>query len=249
MISENGEAGERKLRPEDFHPFSIYLAEHIQTVYAVNMLLFSRDIFGRAEVIKQFETVAAMHKSGEARDIEAAKTKLEGVLMNSLVDIVRVGICFENYFKVKLMLADVLIHAIDQNKDKALSKKQRGGPVYVTEVVQGRPATDEPGAAKMLAQLEGVLKKQTINYSTILEVQGYVDLLGVPADTIKFLRTQNEARNELHMVAGQGFYFSDEILGQYEKLMRMVVGDMARLHNSLLDKITPDSRSKVPVLC
>ena len=248
MENDEIKGSEKSVRAFDYPPLSMYLSEVVRDVYAINMLVFSSNIFMRSEIIKNFNKVAAMHASGEAKDSATMQSNLEHVLLDALVDSVRVGICFENYFKVKLMLADVFIHAIDQNRDKQLAKDQRGKPIYVREIISQKPPVDEQDYKTSMVRLEYLFKKQTINYTTILEVKDYVDLLQLPADTIDFLKEQNGYRNDLHMVTSQRFMLSDDIVKQYGELLRIVGGDMARLQNSLLDKITPDSRSRLPIL-
>jgi hypothetical protein len=230
-----------KARPSDFHPFECYLEEGRRKLFASNLLTFGcSSVFRRASVIRKLDVVVAMHSSGEAKNVEAVKAKLDDVLFDSLVDNIRISVCFENYFKAKLLLNDIVIHSIDQNKNKILAKEQRARPIDVKEIISQRTVAEVP-------ILNDLLKDQTINYSTILDMPGYVRLLNMPPDTLEFLRHKNVQRNKLHLHVGELFKFSDNICQQYQELVTIVERDIALLQSTLVGELDPGSPSKLPV--
>ncbi len=229
-----------RARPSDFPVFECYLEEGRRKLFACNLITFGSSIFKRAAVIRKLDLIVAMHRSGEAKNVEVVKVKLDDVLLDSLVDNIRISVCFENYFKAKLLLNDVLVHSIDHNKDKALSKEQRARPIAVSEIISQR-------TVKEMAILNDLLKEQTINYSTILEVPEYVKLLNMPSATLEFLQQQNSHRNKLHLHIGETFLLSDNIVQQYQELVTIVDRDMALLQNSLIDLLDSGSPSRLPV--
>jgi len=229
-----------KVRPSDFHVFECYLEEGRKKIFACNLLTFAYGIFNRAEVIKKLDLIASMHESGEARDQKKAIEHFGEALLDSLIDSIRIGVCFENYFKARLLLNDILIHSVDHNKNRLLAKEQRGRPVEVKEIISQRTAAEVP-------ILRELLKDQTINYSTILDVTEYTKLLTIPSDTLKFLQDKNIQRNKLHLHIGETFILGDFIISQYKALRTMVNRDLAILQNELLDKTDPGSPSRIKV--
>lgn len=229
-----------KVRPSDFHVFESYLEEGRRKVFACNLLTFAYGIFNRAEVIKKLDLIASMHQSGEAKDPKKAIEKFSEAMLDSLMDSIRIGVCFENYFKARLLLSDILIHSIDHNKNRTLARAQRARPIEVSEVISQRTTAEIP----ILIEL---LKEQTINYSTILDIPEYTKLLSVPTDTLKFLQEKNIQRNKLHLHLGEAFLLSDFIIAQYKALRTMINRDLAILQNELLDKTDPGSPSRIRV--
>jgi hypothetical protein len=181
-----------------------------------------------------------MHASGEAKDRQKVMTNLADVLLDSLIDNIRIGVCFENYFKARLLLNDFFIHSIDHNKDKPLAREQRARPIEVKEILSKRTVAEVP-------ILNNSLKDQTINYSTIIDVPAYSKLLNILPDTLKFLQEKNIQRNKLHLHIGEAFFFSDNIIKQYKELTAIVNRDLAILQNTLLDKLDPGSPTRIPV--
>jgi hypothetical protein len=181
-----------------------------------------------------------MHQSGEAKSVEAVKAKLDDVLLDSLVDNIRISVCFENYFKAKLLLNDIVIHSIDHGRDKKLAKEQRARPIEVKEIISKRTVAE-------MSILNNLLKDLTISYSTIPDVPGYVKLLNMPSDTLEFLGQKNVQRNKLHLHIGEVFMFGDKIIQQYQELMTIVDRDIALLQNMLIDELDPGSPSRLLV--
>jgi hypothetical protein len=229
-----------KARPSEYHPFECYLEDGRRKLFACNLLTFGSSVFKRATVVKKLDLVIAMHQSGEAKNANAVKARLEDVLLDSLVDNIRISVCFENYFKAKLLLNDIVIHSIDHVKDKILAKGQRARPIEVKEIISKRTVAEVP-------ILNNLLRDQTINYSTILDMPGYVKLLNMPPDTLEFLRQKNMQRNKLHLHISEVFMFGDKIIQQYQELITIVDRDIALLQNTLIDELDPGSPSRLPV--
>jgi hypothetical protein len=229
-----------KVKPSDFPAFEWYLEEGRRKIFASNLLTFGVSVFKRATVIKKLDLLTAMHQSGEAKDQKIFKAKLEDVLLDSLIDNIRITICFENYFKAKLLLNDILIHCIDNQKNRSLSAEQKKRPIEVKEIIAKR-TVDE------MSVLNDLLKNKTINYYTILKTPEYIRLLNVPPETIDFLREKNLQRNTLHLHFGEVFLIGDTIIQQYHELVTIVDRDISLLQNTLINELDPQSPSKLPV--
>lgn len=229
-----------KVRPTDFDVFECYLEEGRRAVWACNLLTFAWQVFKRAEVIKKLDLIIAIQQSGEAKDQQKAMAKLSDVLLDSLMDNIRISVCFENYFKAKLLLSDLVIHSVSKDKNKVLAGEQFGRPIEVKEIISTRTAQD-------LLVLKDLLRVQTINYSTILDLRAYNKLLSIPDDILQFLQQKNVRRNELHLHINERFDISDHILKQYKELVSIVDVDLAMLQNTLLDKYDSGSPSRLPI--
>jgi hypothetical protein len=124
-----------KVRPSDFDLVECYLEQGRRAIFAANMLTFAYGIFNRAAVIKKLDIIAEMHRTGESQDQLKFTGKLKDVLLDSLMDNIRNSVSFENYFKARLLLNDLVIHSIKPAKNMVHSKIQWERPVEIKELI------------------------------------------------------------------------------------------------------------------
>jgi Trp repressor protein len=113
-------------------------------------------------------------------------------LDSHVVDAIRIAICFENFFKVKLLLDGYIIHIIDRKVDKSLASKQYKFPIKVSEI-SGNIST--------------VLTAKTIGW-TVLTEDGYKQQLSMAPKLFDCLDRIVGTRNNLHYLIADNDMFS-----------------------------------------
>jgi hypothetical protein len=154
------------------------------------------------------------------------------------MDNIRISICFENYFKAKLLLNGLVIHNIDKNGNQALCKKQVDTPVEVREIIPSMSPKD-------LDILKKSLKETSLNYNILLSKESYFKFFNVGNQNLDFLKILNRKRNRLHLFTSEHMSLSSKTLDKYHEINKLVDLDLALLQNTLLNELDPESKSKI----
>jgi len=221
--------------------YECYLEETRRNFIAANLLTFGYQLFKTANIIKELDKVIEFYNENDHETIlKTFPSKFPALLFESLIDVIKISICFENYFKAKLLLNEFIIHDIDRNSNPNFFKKQRKVPIDIKEIISYR-------TAKELPTLRKVLKETTINYSIFLENKNYLRYLSMEQKSIDFLAEINKSRNRLHLYISPLTSLSKNILTSYEDLNTIVDKDIAFLQRVLVEKLDPESKTKLPL--
>jgi hypothetical protein len=227
-----------RTRPTDFDIFECYIEITRSKLIAANLLTFGARHFKTSSIISRLIEIENYYKSAD-KSISEFGQKFNDVLFNSSLDDIRIGICFENYFKAKLLLNGFIIHKINHNKNKILANQQKQRPIEVNEIVA---KLTYPNNFDLLKQ---VLTESTLDFSILLSQQEYFKYFNIDDDIIKFLDKLRKKRNRLHLLISERFDISLNYIDNYKKLNNIVDADIAFLQNTIINELDPNSRSKL----
>ncbi|MBS1599982.1 MAG: hypothetical protein JST75_17275 [Bacteroidetes bacterium] len=227
-----------RTRPGDFDFFECYLEMTRTKLIAANLLTFGARHFKSSSIIARLGEIENYYKCKD-KSIYGFGQKFNDVLFNSSIDDIRISICYENYFKAKLLLNGFIIHKINHNKLKILSNEQKLRPIDVKEIVA---QLTYPHNFDVLKQ---VLTESTLDYSTLLSQQAYFRHFYIDDDVIKFLDKLRKKRNRLHLLISERFEISFKRIEDYKKLNNIVDFDIAFLQNTMINELDPNSKSKL----
>ncbi len=227
-----------RTRPGDFDLFECYLEINRSKLIAVNLMTFGARHFKTSTIILKLLEIENYYKS-EEKTISEFVQKFSEVLFDSSIDDIRIGICFENYFKAKLLLNGFLVHKINPDKLKPLANEQKIRPIEVKEIIT---QLNYPDNFNLLKQ---VLKETTLDYSTFLSKKEYLKYFNIDNDIITFLDKLRIKRNKLHLLIYERFDISLNLIEKYKRLNNIVDADIAFLQNTIINELDPNSRSKL----
>jgi hypothetical protein len=172
--------------------------------------------------------------------------KLHDFSNESLLDVVKAGICFENFLKGQLMKKGYLIHEIKTPNESspnyvklsALKKKQKKEPITIDEykIVDNFEFDRE----LKLNTLKG-LSEKTINYSLLINNKKYQKILNTDPHILSILERFRFERNTLHML--QSSSWGAEIIYDWERLIKFVNDNIVVEHDKLIINLNyPHSR-------
>jgi hypothetical protein len=226
-------------KPTDFNILESYIEPIRRKFIACSLLTFAFKQFSDATIINELEKIINFYRNNEQDYIlKNFPVTFKNVLFDSLIDSIKIGICFENYFKAKLLLNGFIIHKIKVNNKLLNAQKER--PVSVNEIT-------ELTSAEAIPILANNLQQTTINYSWLLEKSDYYRHFDVDSALIDFLKQLNNKRNELHLMLGERVTLSRAIVSNYRMLNSKVKVDVPILQNTLLTEVAPQSKTKLPV--
>ena len=138
-----------------------------------------------------------------------------------LADMMRIAICFEMFFKAKLLLYGFLIHHIDENTDQPLAVRQLQFPIKISEVN---------------GEVFNTLSVKTFDWE-ILEAEAYRRQLDMPSRLLKSLESIVELRrNFQRFKSGQKAY--NRVPLHDLLYIRMCYRELVvKLHNDLLAQL------------
>lgn len=224
---------------------SIYRNHDNAQTCAINMIDFGVKQFQSTFKYQNFNNLKELCEKGR---FDPADTKLiQDFIFNELTDNIKLGICFENLLKAILLSNLYLVHNIDHNKFKELSKRQKKEPIFVDELLKISPYfsnhnidTDDESVKE---QIKG-LKEQTINYSILIGSERYLNHFNVPPKLISILRAENEKRNKLHMYNHASFEFNKKTFEDFEFVNNFLKKNIPNWQKELFKnlKISPENR-------
>lgn len=225
-------------KPSDFDIFECYIEDQRQKFIAASLITFGYQLFKTSTIIKRLDDVKEFY-SRPNKNVTEFPAKFSEVLFDSVLDDIRICICFENYFKAKILLNGFLIHNVDKNRDASLYKKQSNEPVEVSEVIENKTVNE-------LRVLKKKTKETTLNFNLLLTKKKYYKFFNVELEDIEFIKSLNSKRNRLHLLTSQRMSLSSRIVERYRSLNKLVDVDLVFLQNTLLDELDPKSKSKIP---
>ncbi|MFN8306991.1 MAG: hypothetical protein U0T79_09470 [Ferruginibacter sp.] len=227
------------VKPSDFDILECYVEIGRRKFIAASLVTFGYRFFKAASIIQKLDDIIKFYDESNNHLNEFPKA-FSNVLFDSLMDTIRISICFENYFKAKLLSNGFIIHNVDKNKNQILFKRQKNQPIDVKEITNDNSLNG-------VTILKNVLNETTLNYSVLLNEENYYKYFGIHKDLINFLSELNQKRNRLHLFTSEKTSLSRGILSNYKELTKIVDLDMAMLQSTLLNELDPESRSKLPI--
>lgn len=190
-----------------------YVSDTTNLYVAWSMLCYSSNLFWGCETIKELDQARSLSDRCFEQHEPAAFSELVEMFQgmeSPVLDAVRIVICFENYFKAKLLLESYVIHQMDLNvcrehypqfvMGKARQRLlQKTTPISIDEVK--RAEKHEGYSVEPLR----TLTKRTIGMGILLEKPRYRAVYSrdrAPDDRKLFsvLQKLNETRNTLHFL-------------------------------------------------
>lgn len=151
----------------------------------------------------------------------------------SLMDSIKIIICFENYMKAVLIRKGYLVHEI-KLKDYGRKFKPLGNinrtPIKFTDYKKIERFYYDAGAECYV--LRG-LKSSTISFNTLLNNSDYQDIIKLPLNIVRLLNSFNQYRNSLHLKSGDSSVYSKSYFAEIKGLIRFVNKKMIAPYNDI----------------
>ena len=189
-----------------------YIIEDTKNYVAWSMLRYASKIFWGCETIKELDRAKYLSDRVFIENETSAFSELIDLFQHiesSVLDAVRIVICFENYFKAVLLLKNYVIHRMEVDicrKDfpqfvtgKAQRQLlQKSTPILISDVKQAE------NHVRVSVEPLRTLNNQTIDIGTLLREPKYRSVYskGKESDDRLFplLQSLNKTRNSLHFL-------------------------------------------------
>jgi hypothetical protein len=181
-------------------------------------------IFNGTSIIQHLDRISFLH--GKPLDGEGLRLAEElHIILRSLdsrvLDAVHMSICFENFFKMKLLLDGYVIHYVDKNKSKTLASKQLKYPIERSEFGDDI--------------YKFINMKQTIGWK-LLVLGGYKEKLCMPPELFDSLEAVVKRRNNLHYLIADNKWLSGTRLDHLFCIRDCYREYVVKLQNELLSE-------------
>lgn len=164
----------------------------IRGKYARSLFIFGYGEFKRSASLKNIDLLEDLVRRLDNDESPAEIKELEKFHFCYLSDCIKICLCFENYFKYKLLTNGYSIHVVDSNtryKDLDLNK-----PVKIKELLRLNKF-DENDIQERIPKM----KKITYALSVMLDNNNdFNKVTKMPSEFLPFLSDINEIRNKLH---------------------------------------------------
>ena len=189
-----------------------YVTDTTNLFVAWSMLCSSSKLFWGCGIIKDLDRAKSLSDQAFGDKPESLPELIE-LLQNvesPVLDAVRIVICFENYFKAKMLLNGYVIHQMDLNICRKYYPQfvtgnarkillQKASPILINDVKQAEKPDD--ANVKPLR----TLTKQTIGINTLLGQPKYRALYSGDQESedqklFSILESLNDTRNTLHFL-------------------------------------------------
>jgi hypothetical protein len=120
-----------KVRFGNIKVYETYIDEVRRKAFTASLLTFSYSMFQSALIIRRFDEINTYYNNVNHNKTDFPKI-FPDVLVEALIDYIRISTSFENYFKAKLLLNGFIVNNI---KDKSLYKVQKDRPIRIDELI------------------------------------------------------------------------------------------------------------------
>lgn len=190
-----------------------YVVDTTNLYVAWSMLFYASKLFWNCDSIKNLDDLKSLHEHiSDEKELAFPKlTKLYQNFESPVLDAIRIMICFENYFKAKLLLNGYVIHQMDRNYclkhyPQFLTGKSRKKllqdttPILLKDIKDAEKHQDF-GSIKPLR----TLTKHTIKTNTLLKMSKYRIIYSTgnskkDQNLFSVLGRLNNSRNNLHFL-------------------------------------------------
>lgn len=203
-----------------------------------------------------FESTYVFRNSGKLKSItegiaENKEINIEEVTeftKNSLIDDIKICLCFENYFKALLLMQNFIVHNLVSKKLNGLGSDQRHKPMEVGSLNNlwiERSEITEQGVEFKSHTIEGIIET-TISLSTILNSEEYCKHLGVSEVILRILNLKNKSRNKLHLHVSHSTEFTLDTYEEFLALAHQVSNIFDPVLTKLQDQLGLDNEARNP---
>lgn len=231
------------------NPQIIYMDKRNAMGLAMNLLTFG---YRQFVLTKRFEKLPLLKKLCEEFKPNQPPdfSNIHDLAFNSLLDSIKITLCFENFIKGLLISNGYMIHKLDRNAFKELSKEQFSKPISVRQVLDVRDweminSINLP-EDWMKRQIKGI-SKQTIGMKELLSSE-YLTLLKIPKSIIDLCNPYFQYRNKLHLYSGESISLSKSDYSDFVKIINFINTDLVRIQNLMVDQLKMDNKYKLPLI-
>lgn len=176
--------------------------------------------------------------------------QLSDLAFDSLLDSIKITICFENFMKALLLSNGFVIHRLDKNVFKDLGKEQSFKPVSVEQVRNVKDWEINNGINLpeewMRRQIKGI-GKHTIGMKELLS-QGYLTPLGIDDKIMKLCNPYFQYRNNLHLYSGESISLTKTDYKDFTQIIDFINRDLVRIQNMIVDQLKKGAQYKLPMI-
>jgi hypothetical protein len=185
------------LNPDHMMEGACYTDDVTRKGVVLGILFQCYQIFrGTTQIQKLDELVALYGKPEKRGELSRLLFSFDPIIL----DATRIAICFESFFKAKLLFDGYIIHNIDKNINRTMANRQSRRPIKVSEVS---------------GNIFEILCITTIGWRTLTK-KTYVKKLCVQPRLISSLKSSVDMRNNLHyLIAGSVTSYTSETLENF----------------------------------
>ena len=232
--------------PFDLNHQTIYYNPINSLGLAMNLFSFGYLQLSKISLISNYSELVYLIESSNKKETPnfeiASKFAIE-----SLIDSIRITICFENFMKGILLLNGYTIHRLKRKEFKLLSDKQSEQPVQISEILKGRnweinpeiKANDE----NIKFQIKGILKT-TIGMKE-LKMPLYQSTLKIDKKIMEICKPYFEYRNNVHLHVSGDLTFTNSTSQDIKSLVKYINDHLVKYHNSIIDQIEKGEEYKL----
>jgi len=204
------------------NPQSIYHCAEFQITCSLNLLEFGKHQFNDSFIIKNLDALEVLCAT-TSQNNPPKQEQLKGFVFNSLIDSIKISMCFENFAKSMLLVQGYLVHDINKDVYPKLAKKQKDEPVYIEDLPDEWIISDNIKTQdESLKRVKKGLLHKTINYSTTLNQEAYIKTCKYKDEHLDLLKRINSYRNQLHLSSSLNFILRDTTYSEYLQLHKFV---------------------------
>jgi hypothetical protein len=170
-------------------PSILYRHRYQRYTTALNMVVYGKILFSGAYIVKEIDKVSSFRFASTNSDNRLRIQ--EAVMINQLLDSIRICTCFENYMKAVLLQRGYLINQIKQSKYPSLNYEHT--PVKFSDFKKISKVKNHDD----LIGWKYDIKKDTIKLHTLIQPD-YQKKLRLPPYIVVLLKELIKSRNKLH---------------------------------------------------
>ncbi|MFC1492790.1 hypothetical protein ACFL6O_02430 [candidate division KSB1 bacterium] len=170
----------------------------------------------------------------------------------TLMDQVKLGICFENYMKGILLEKKHIVHNIkkvkrsEENKQLVnLKKEQNKRPICIKEY---KPLDEFEYDEISKQNTLKYLSNNTLSYSTLLEKSNYQKLIQIDPKIIAILKKNRDRRNSLHFLKSTVTLFGKDTVDDWKLLIDYVNDHIVEAYNKLSEELDFPKNNKIAII-
>lgn len=218
---------------------------------ALELLSFGHKHFREMERLKKISVLKELcyEFKNNPNSIPDSKKSIE-IGFHSLIDSIRLTICFENYFKSYLLVRGYLVHRLNRDKHKQLRIKQEKEPIKLSEHKEDlnwfyneklKTENDE-----LKHQLDGI-SKNTIGMKELLKPK-YLEALEMDLELLKLCKPFFSYRDNVHLHFKEVLEIGGEDFNDFVKIIKFVNKNVVGLQHNLIDGLKIKQSKKMPKL-
>ena len=226
------------LKANALYEGACYCNEKNRKQVAWELLRSSYKIFYSSKLIRKLDELIKVYYAWKPNNTknDSRLFKVLDQIKTPLIDDIKISTSFENYLKSKLLLSGFVIHMIDpktlEKKFSTYASKQWKHPITISDIKKA-----EGVFRKRKTNFFHSLKKNTINYSTLLNNTNYKDRIKLPPELFRILDSIRKRRNSLHYLIKYTSVYNSKVLTDYQYLKSIIDNRLVNQYNRLLKNL------------